>query len=126
MTAKRVFVVQWDPKAAATRARELRAHGWVVQIESHDGGAAYQKVRDKPPAVLLIDISTRVSHGLQTARSIRESKAGRTLPIVFVGGTPKDRAAVKSAVPDALFCDEPALQLLEEIWDKQRARGVDD
>jgi hypothetical protein len=72
-----------------------------------------QLTRD-PPLAFVIDLGRLPSHGCEVARSVRQSKALRVIPIVFVGGRPDKLAAVEDEFPDASFAgwDEvgPALE----------------
>jgi hypothetical protein len=67
-----------------------------------------------PPLAFVVDLSRLPSQGREVARSVRQSKALRVVPIVFVGGLPDKLAAAEDEFPDASFAgwDEvgPALE----------------
>jgi len=99
----RVFLVQWDRAAAQECTRQLEVDGWQVAVESEDGGRAYQRIRAELPDVVVVDLSRKPSHGREVARSLRQVRATRDLPIVFVGGGVEARADIGAAMPDARF-----------------------
>jgi hypothetical protein len=70
-----------------------------------------------PPLAFVIDLGRLPSHGCEVARSVRQSKALRVIPIVFVGGRPEKLAAAEDEFPDASFAgwDEVGTALEEAI-----------
>lgn len=111
---ERLFLVHWNEAEAEKLAESLRQAGWPVEIEARDGTRAWETVRANPPLGLVVSLDRLPSHGRETALAVRKSTAGRTIPIVFVGGEPEKVAAVRARIPDALYLahDElvPALQ----------------
>lgn len=99
----RAFLVHWDVARAQERARQLEAGGWQVAVESEDGGRAYQRIKAEQPDVVVVDLSRKPSHGREVGRSLRQVKATRGLPIVFVGGEGEAQAGIEAAVLDARF-----------------------
>ncbi len=81
-----VFLVVWDAAAVGTVAPLLRDAGWEVWTESEDGGRAYRGIREHAPACLVVDLSRRPSHGREVVRSLRATRSGRALPVVYSGG----------------------------------------
>ena len=61
--------------------------------------------RDKPPAVILIDLDRLPSHGRAVAVMLRSAKSTGHLPIVFAGGLPDKVQRAREQVPGALFTD---------------------
>lgn len=100
---QRLFLFHWDKTSAAARAKELRAAGWTVAVESEDGARGGSKVLQQPPDVIVFDLAKRPSHSRETASGIRGYKAGRSLPMVFVDGTDDDVAKTKARVSAAVF-----------------------
>jgi len=97
------FLVYWDEVLAQQQAQELTAAGWRVDVESEDGGRAYQRIKAHPPDVVVIDLSLKPSHGRRIAAALREHKATRDLPIVFVDGPARAIETATAQVPDAVF-----------------------
>jgi len=106
----RVFLVDWDAALAQRRAHELTAAGWQVDVESEDGGRAYQRIKTQPLDVVVIDLSLRPSHGRRTAAALREHRATRDLPIVSVDGTANFIETASVQVPDAVFTTSAKLR----------------
>lgn len=111
---ERLFLIHWNKAEAEKLGDSLRQAGWPVEIEAGDGKRAWETVRTNPPRGLVISLDRLPSHSRQTALAVRSSSAGRTIPIVFVGGEPGKFAAVRARIPDALYLAHdtlvPALQ----------------
>lgn len=105
-----LFLVHWDAASAQQLVHELNVRGWQVDIESEDGGRAYQRIKAHPPDVVMIDLSRKPSHGLRTAAALRDHKATRGLPIVFVDGTAEAIEKARALVPNAVSTTSAELQ----------------
>jgi glucuronate isomerase len=117
----RLFLIHWHAEEAEEYADRLRAEGWQVNIESEEGGQAHKRVLADVPDAVLIYLTRSPSHGRQTADAIRASKAGRKLPIVFVGGKDKAVEKTKAKLPDALFITSAELgQALDDVARRKR------
>ena len=101
--ASRLFLIHWNDAEAEEKARALREDGWDVQMESADGARGAKRLLANPPDVVVIWLTRLPSHGRQTAHYVRSRPAGRSTPIVFVGGDGAALEKVKSAVPDAVY-----------------------
>jgi response regulator RpfG family c-di-GMP phosphodiesterase len=99
----RLFLFHWHEAEATARADDLRKHGWHVEIEAEDGARGGKAVLANPPDAVVVSLDRLPSHGRETAQGLRGHKAGRTIPIVFVGGEGEAVAKTKAKVPDALF-----------------------
>jgi hypothetical protein len=62
-------------------------------------------LREDPPAAFVIDLGRLPSHGREVACALRQSKALRTIPIVFVEGAAAKVAAIEAALPDAAYAE---------------------
>lgn len=100
---RHAFLIHWDSDEAEAYADELRAEGWRVDVESEDGGRAFERIKQDPPTVALIFLSQASSHGREVAVELRNTAATRELPIIFVDGTQEAIQQTKSAVPNALY-----------------------
>jgi len=105
----RLFLIHWDPALARERAEALRGQGWEVETESEDGGAAYRRIKERAPDVVVVDLSRKPSHGRETALALRSAKATAALPIVFVDGEGAGLQSVREKLPDALYVQSPEL-----------------
>jgi len=100
---KRVRLIHWNADEAKQRARILRAAGCEVICTIQSGPEFLRDLRTRPPTAVVIDLSRLPSHGRDVGLGVRQSKATRHVPIVFVGGEPEKVARVKSLLPDAAF-----------------------
>ena len=101
----RLLYVHWNAEEAVHRAAPLRASGHAVTCHSEDGGDALRALRSRPPEVVVIDLARLPSQGRAVATFLRQQKATRTLPLVFVEGDPEKTARVRRDLPDAEFTD---------------------
>jgi hypothetical protein len=105
----RVMLVHWNAEEAAERAERLRtARHSVETVETfsdHEGGKEARRWRDDPPDAFVIDLARLPSHGCATAGYIRDVKALREKPIVFVAGEAENVARARRLLPDAVFAD---------------------
>jgi DNA-binding response OmpR family regulator len=101
--SRRVFLAEWNPASARSRAAELRAHGWQVEWEAEDGWRAYSSIRRQPPDAVVIDLAHKPAHGRELGRSLRYGMALRDLPLLFVDGDAHNRELARKAVDGAVF-----------------------
>jgi len=106
----KIFLVQWDADAAASRACDLRADGWYVDVEAEDGGQAFRLIRVEQPDVVVIDLVHKPAHGREVARALREVTSLVDLPIVFVDGDEKTVEKVHAKVAGAVFTSSTRLK----------------
>lgn len=106
----RVLLVHWHAAECAERAERLRECGFFVDTHwQKDAGKELTRgLTAEPPAAVVIDLERLPSHGRAIATWLRERKALRTVPIVFVLGPAKAGAAEKlarlrEAFPDAIY-----------------------
>jgi CheY-like chemotaxis protein len=100
---KRVRLIHWNADEAKQRAKILRAAGYEVLYIMQNGPEFLRDLRTKPPTAVVIDLSLLPSHGRDVGLGVRQTKATRHVPIVFVGGEPEKVARVKTLLPDAAF-----------------------
>ncbi len=99
----RVLLVHWNAAECAERAALLRRAGHFVASHSDEGGGVARAVRENPPDAVVIDLARIPSHGRAVAVWLRQQKATRRVPIVFVEGDPEKTQRVRGALPDAVF-----------------------
>ena len=81
-----VLVVDDDPAARKPLARLLEGEGYSVQV-APDGGVAMAKVLGSSPVdLILLDVGLPRMDGLTFLWRIRETAAGRTIPVIIVSG----------------------------------------
>lgn len=106
VSPERIVLVHWKAGAELEERRaRLESEGYEDEGMYREGGAPYRRMRDDPPAAVVIDLSRLPSHGRHLGVAIRERKSTASLPIVFVDGVPDKVARVKDEVPNAIFTD---------------------
>ncbi len=100
----RVRLVHWRPEEARARVEQLSAAGYDVVFEPMEPNTLRGLAQD-PPDAFVIDLTRLPSHGRDVGLYVRERKATRRVPIVFVGGAPDKVARAKERLPDAAYAD---------------------
>jgi CheY-like chemotaxis protein len=99
----RVILIHWKPVEGAVRARPLQRAGHDVEVRAPGDQDELRKLVDDPPDAFVIDLDRTPSHGRDLALWLRQRKATRRVPIVFVAGDPDKVARVQELIPDAVF-----------------------
>lgn len=81
--AREVLVVD-DNRLNRKILSRLVARRGLRAVEAEDGTQALQRVEEARPALILMDCQMPVMDGLEATRRLRETEAGRDLPIVAV------------------------------------------
>jgi CheY-like chemotaxis protein len=100
---QRIQLVHWNTDEAETRAARLRAAGYEVACDRPNGPPFLRRLKENPPAAVVIDLSRLPSQGRDIAQSIRVAKATRGIPIVFVDGAADKVAPIREQLPDAAY-----------------------
>ena len=98
-----IRLVHWNEEEAAERATRLEALGYEVEATVPGTSIGIRELTAHQPIAFVIDLSGLPSHGREVARALRQSKALRTVPIVFLDGRPEKVAAAEDEFPDAAF-----------------------
>ena len=98
----RVRLVHWKPEEARRRVEQLADAGYDVEYEPFDPNTLRGLAKD-PPDAFVIDLTRLPSHGRDVGIYVRERKATRRVPIVFVGGAPDKVSRAKERLPDAVY-----------------------
>jgi hypothetical protein len=103
----RIVLIHWNEVEAKERAGRLRAAGHVVvPFSDQEGGSpALRRHLGKPAHAIVIDLSRLPSHGRAMAIFLRQAKATRSLPLVFVGGDPEKVTRLRRDLPDATYTE---------------------
>jgi CheY-like chemotaxis protein len=96
-------MVHWNEVEAAERAERLRSLGYEVEAEILEGPEGLKKLRENPPAAVVIDLGRIPSQGRDVAMALRSYRDTRAVPIVFVGGEPSKVDRVRALLPDAFY-----------------------
>ncbi len=107
-TRRRVFFIHWNTAEARERVATTRVPGFTIEYEPLENGtssAAWKRLRQDLPDVVLIDLSRLPSHGREIALALRSAKKTFYVPIVFVGGERAKVEATRAKVKDAIYCE---------------------
>lgn len=126
-----VLVVEDDPQAREIISRTLQKEGWVV-AEAENGQVALERVAEKRPEVILLDLMMPVMDGFRFVRELRRTEAWRSIVIIVVTAkdlTEEDRLQLNGYVQKILEKGAYSRsELLAEITDLVRTctrRGGD-
>jgi CheY-like chemotaxis protein len=100
---QRVRLVHWKAEEVPERARKLEAEGFEVDGEVPGTSIGVKQLREDPPAAFVIDLGRLPSHGREVAQALRQSKALRPIPIVFVAAAAGKIGAIEAELPDATY-----------------------
>ena len=95
--------MHWNEAETAERVARLRAAGFDATGELPEPVSFLRRLREEPPAALVIDLGRVPSHGRDLALAIRSRKETRDIPLVFAGGEPGKVEGVRALLPDATF-----------------------
>lgn len=98
----RVKLIHWKDEAIE-RAAKLREAGFAVDVEPLQGAGSLKHLREDPPVAFVIDLSRLPSHGREVALALRQTKATRAIPLVFVDGEDEKVRRIRLLLPDATF-----------------------
>ncbi len=99
----RVLLVHWKPEEARPHVAALRKAGHGVRVLDPDGMPVLRALGARPPDAIVIDLGRLPSQGRAVATALRQQKATRAVPLVFVEGDPEKTARVKALLPDAAY-----------------------
>ena len=98
----RIRLIHWRPEEARPRVEQLADAGYEVAYEPLDPNTLRGLAND-PPDAFVIDLTRLPSHGRDVGIYVRERKATRRVPLVFVGGAPEKVARARERLPDAVY-----------------------
>ncbi len=99
----RVLLVHWKPAEAGPLVEALSRAGHDVRVFDPEGLAALRAMAADSPGAIVIDLGRLPSQGGAVATALRQRKATRAVPLVFVEGDPDKTARVKALLPDATY-----------------------
>jgi CheY-like chemotaxis protein len=85
--SRSALVVDDEPEARDMLRRALESHGWSV-VEAPNGRAAIEKLQERRPAVILLDLMMPEMNGFQFVEELQKNADWREIPVVVV--TAKD------------------------------------
>jgi CheY-like chemotaxis protein len=100
----RIALILWNAAEAQERADLLRRAGFEVEsFAAKTGGPGLRGYRERPPDAFVIDLGRMPSQGRAVGTFVRQQKATRDVPLVFIAGDPEKTAQVRQALPDACY-----------------------
>jgi PleD family two-component response regulator len=106
---RKLFLFHWEKDGAMARAAELNAEGWRVEMEYEEGSRGCKNLKAFGPDVVVFDIAQKAVHSRECGRALRNARAYRETPFIFVDGTDEDISKAKAKVPGAIFTSNAAL-----------------
>jgi len=100
---RRVLLVHWNEAEAQERSKKITATAVDIASERRSPASLMRGLERRPPDAIVIDLSRLLSQGRDLALALRESKATRSIPVVFVGGEGDKLARIKKLLPDATY-----------------------
>jgi CheY-like chemotaxis protein len=97
----RILVIHYEPAEAALLADRLRREGFEAEPYPLVGARGFRAIRENPPDAILIDLFRLPSYGRSMGALLREQKATRAIPLVFLEGDPEKAARTRELLPDA-------------------------
>jgi CheY-like chemotaxis protein len=99
------MLFHWNEVEARERVARLARLGHEAVVPRFKSGADFKTIAADPPDAFVIDLSRLPSHGREVAAALRERKATRHVPIVFVDGAPEKLDRIRALLPDATYTD---------------------
>lgn len=103
MAKGRLFVIHWSAAEASELTAPLVKDGWEVDLETEDGARAARAILAGPPDAVIVSLDRRPSHGRETVQALKASRAGRDIPVIFVGGEEAAVAKTRTKFTGAQF-----------------------
>lgn len=100
---KQIRLIHWKPSAAIELAPRLAVLGYQVNFDPPNPVQLLRDLRQSPPLAIVIDLSRTPSMGRDIAVAIRQTKATRSIPLVFIGGAPEKVTPIQKLLPDAVY-----------------------
>jgi CheY-like chemotaxis protein len=103
MSNASIRLIHWSAAEAEERADTLRSKGYSVVAQATFGPTELRSLGERPPNLVVIDLGRAPSQGLAVALALRQRKATRLIPLVFIEGDPAKTERVRRLLPDAFF-----------------------
>jgi CheY-like chemotaxis protein len=120
-----IQLIHWNTEERDQKVEYLTQAGHTVDTTLPNGPPFLRKLSEKPPDAILIDLTRLPSQGREVAISIRQRKAIRQIPILFLNGEAEKVERVRQLLPDAVFTDWSAiLPVLDDLSKKNVVEPV--
>ena len=101
---RRIRLLSSNAPEVATILELLRGAKFQVEFDEKFRPALFRAWRQHPPFAFVIDLSRLPSQGREIAIALRQSPRTRSVPILFVNGEADKVEAIRSVLPDAVYC----------------------
>lgn len=118
---KRVLLIHWNQDDAKQRVEQLRKLGFAAEWLAPRGGQGLQQFIRNSPDCFLIDLTRIPSHGRAIGAHLRQRKATRSVPIVFMGGEPDKVERTRELLPDAVYLEWKEVASLPDCISQAKA-----
>jgi hypothetical protein len=98
-----IRLIHWDEEGSRLAVKRLGELGFRVELYRPEGMEDVRALADRLPAAVVIDLSSHPSRGRDMALAIRQRKATRRMPLLFVEGEPDRVARIRQILPDAHY-----------------------
>lgn len=105
----KIRLVHWNAAEAKERALLLEDLGHQVDGRLPVPPELVREMAENPPDALVIDLGRLPSQGRDVAVLVRQRKATRAIPIVFVDGDAAKVARIQQLLPDAIYTRWPEI-----------------
>lgn len=99
----RVLIIAYNPEEASARAARLRGEGIDAEHYPARGTGGLRNLRAHLPEAIAIDLMELPSYGRYMGALLRQQKATRHIPLIFIEGDPEKTPRAKELFPDAVF-----------------------
>jgi hypothetical protein len=125
MDTVHLHLIHWNTSEAEIKARLLENIGFFVQYDLPPFPELIKVLSQNPPDALVIDLSRLPSHGRDLGVALRQVKATRHLPLLFVGGEQLKVDRIRELLPDATYTDWQEIEsALKQVMTSQPAEPV--
>ncbi len=99
----KIFLVHWRESELPERVSRLKKAGHRVTTHCSQTTDGLRVVKSEIPDAIVIDLSRLPSHGRAVGFAYRQSKATRSIPLIFVEGAADKVKRIKNDMPDATY-----------------------
>jgi CheY-like chemotaxis protein len=99
-----IRVIHWKDTESSPLVEAVRSFGFEVEYTpSSNGAEVARELRVRLPDAIVIDLSRLPGHGREMGVWLRNRKATRNIPLIYVEGDPEKVERVKAVIPDAVY-----------------------
>jgi DNA-binding NarL/FixJ family response regulator len=102
-SAMKIFIVCFDEYKAQKLADYVAGFKIEVRTESADSYDAFKAIADYKPDSVVLDLSAKRSHIVETAKSLDESKATRSIKLIFLNADEDEVEELSKKLSNAKF-----------------------